>query len=191
MIRPVTPGREPGDAGGRRWMWAGVGLSVVLGLWMTAGVWGSRPQAGDDIEGQLVWNEFAVSRLFAHGRLDGWFPGFMVGYQKFLQYGPGYSWLVATARLLTFGILSTAGAVKVVSVLSVIAVGPAAAFLARSLDLSPLTAGVAAVLALAVDTVFGLGPSGVFGVALLPSQMGAIWMFLALGAAIRVWYRPR
>src|SRR5439155_373179 len=118
--RPYHPRVDPGGGDeGRPWMWAGVAVATAAAFWMTAGVWGGRPPAGDDIQAQLLWNEFAVDKLFAHGRLDGWFPGFIVGYQKFLHYGPGYTWLVALVRGLTLGVVSTPGALKVIAVFAI------------------------------------------------------------------------
>src|SRR4051812_11049676 len=101
-----------------RWVWAGIWTAVAAGLVMTARVWGPHPQAGDDIDGQLAWSEFAISHLWRHGQVDGWFPGFMLGYQKFFAYGPGFSLVVAFTRLVSLGLLSTTGATKVVTVVA-------------------------------------------------------------------------
>src|SRR5207249_5111915 len=67
---------------------------------------------------------YGMLHLVDHGRLDGWFPRFMVGHQAYLFYGPGFSWLLALVRLPTLGALSTTGAMKVLTVASFVTLGP-------------------------------------------------------------------
>ena len=70
----------------------GVGVAVVLALWSTSGAWGGLPPHGEDVMSYLVRADFALPHLVAHGRLDGWFPRFYLGYQEFLFNGPGVAW---------------------------------------------------------------------------------------------------
>lgn len=160
-------------------------MAVALGLWLSLPAWGGRLPAGDDVMAHVVRSEFGLEHVFGRGRLDGWFPRFMVGHQEFLFYGPGFTVLVGLLRVVTFGLLSVAGAIKVLAVASLVAVGPAAAFAARSVALSRRAAGVAAVLAVAVDNPFGLGITSLFGIGLLPSQVAAVLTLLAFGACVR------
>jgi uncharacterized membrane protein len=139
----------------------------------------------------LVRADFAIPNLVANGRLDGWFPRFVLGHQEFLFNGPGLTWLMAIVRGATLGLLSNPGALKVLAVASVAAISPAAWFLARSYRLSPPAAGLAAVLALTVDNPFGLGLRGTFETGLVPHQVGAVLFCLALGASVRLLGDPR
>ena len=165
-------------------------VAVILGLWLTAGVWGPRPPAGDDVMALLVRADRGID-ITTSGHLDGWSPDFMLGYPQYLYYGPGFAWLIGIVRLLTFGLLSTEGALKVVDVISFVAVAPAAAFLARGAGLSRRGAGIAAVLALAVDNVFGVGLAAIFTIALVPHQIAASLFCIALGASLRTLVDPR
>lgn len=133
----------------------------------------------------LVRADFGISQLVAHGRLDGWFPRFVLGHQEFLFNGPGLTWLMALVRAVTFGALSNAGALKAVGVASFVALPPAVCFLARSVGLGRRAAGLAAVLSVVVSTPFGVGLRGLFETGLVPHQVGAVFFCLALGAAVR------
>jgi hypothetical protein len=171
----------------------GVGVVVAVGLavWSTRGAWGALPPHGEDVMAYLVRADFALPQLVAHGRLDGWFPRFYLGYQEFLFNGPGVTWAMAAVRAVTFGMLSNAGALKVVGVLSFAAVPAAMAFLARSLGLGRLAAGVAAVLSLLVSSGFGPGLQGLYAVGLVSHQLGAPLFLLTLGALLRIPRDPR
>src|SRR4051812_907101 len=172
----------------RAWWIAGTLTSIGLALWMTRAVWGARPPAGDDVMAHLTRADFGLAHFWAfvaHGRLDGWFPRFMLGHQEFLFYGPGFTWLIGLVRLMTFGFVSTTGAMKVVTVASFVAFGPAAIFLARSMGLGATAAAIAGVLALAVNNVFGVGLAGMFVIGLVPQEVAAVFVLLALGAALR------
>ena len=161
-------------------------LGVGLALWLCAPAFGPRPPAGEDVMAHLVRADFAIPHLVAHGRLDGWFPRFVLGHQEFLFNGPGLTWLMALVRGATLGTLSNPGALKVVAIASVAAIPPATWFLARSYGLSPTAAGLGAILALAVDNPFGLGLRGTFETGLVPHQVGAVLFCLALGAFVRI-----
>jgi hypothetical protein len=134
----------------------------------------------------LVRLDHGVSQLVAHGRLDGWLPRFYLGYQEFLFNGPGMTWAVAAARGVTFGVLSNSGGLMVIGVASFAAVPLATAFLARSIGLDRLAAGIAAVLSLLVSSLFGVGLQGLYLTGLVPHQLGAVFFCLALGALLRV-----
>jgi hypothetical protein len=164
----------------------GVVVATVVALWSTRGAWGPQPPHGEDVMGYLVRADFALPHLVAHGQLDGWFPRFYVGYQEFLFNGPGVTWAMAGLRGVTFGLLSDAGALKVVGVLSFAALPAAMAFLARSLGLGRLAAGVAAVLSLLVSSEFGPGLQGLYAVGLVSHQLGAPLFCVALGTLLRV-----
>jgi hypothetical protein len=166
-------------------------VGVGLALWLCAPAFGARPPAGEDVMAHLVRADFAIPHLVAHGRLDGWFPRFVLGHQEFLFNGPGLTWLMSLVRGATLGALSNPGALKVVAIAAVAAISPAAWFLARSYGFSRAAAGLAAVLALAVDNPFGLGLRGTFETGLVPHQVGAVLFCLALGAALRLLDEPR
>ena len=169
----------------------GAAVGVLVAVWSTRGAWGAYPPHGEDVMAYLVRADFALPQLVAHGRLDGWFPRFYLGYQEFLFNGPGVTWAMAAARGVTFGVLSNAGALKVVGVLSFAAVPAAMAFLARSLGLGRLASGVAAVLSLLVSSGFGPGLQGLYAVGLVSHQLGAPLFLVALGALLRVPVDPR
>jgi hypothetical protein len=133
----------------------------------------------------LVRADFGISELVARGRLDGWFPRFVLGHQEFLFNGPGLTWLIALVRAVTFGAASNVAALKVVCVASLVALPPAVAFLARSFGLSQRASGLAAVLSILVSTPYGVGLRGLFETGLVPHQVGAVFFCLALGAAVR------
>src|SRR2546423_13976765 len=161
-------------------------VAVGLALWSTGGAWGGRPPHGEDVMAYLVRADFVLPHLVAHGRLDGWFPRFYLGYPEFLFNGPGVACALGLARGMTLGALSNAGALKVVGVVSFAALPVAIAFLARSLGLGRLTAGIAAVLSLLVSSEFGPGLQGLYLIGLVSHQLGAPFFFLALGALLRV-----
>jgi hypothetical protein len=164
----------------------GAVVGAAVAVWSTAGAWGGRPPAGEDVTAHLVRLDFGISHLVAHGRLDGWFPNFYLGYQEFLFNGPGLNWCVALVRALTFGGLSNAGALKVIGIASFAALPAAVAFLARSLGLGHRAAGLAAVLSLLVSNVFGFGLQGLYVVGLIPHQVGAVFFCVALGALLQM-----
>lgn len=166
-------------------------VAVSLALWLTAGVWGDRPPAGEDTLGHLVLTQFAVDELFLRGKIDGWQPRFMLGYELFLFFGPGFAWTVAALRALSLGQLSTLGAFKLVDIGSFVTFPLAVAFLARSFGLSRSAAGIAAILTLAVNSPFGgVGLHGLFAVGLVLHQLGAIWLCLSLGGVLRLVSSP-
>lgn len=179
------------SSGGRLVLAAGSVLAVITALWLTAGAWGGRIPSGDDTIPHLIRAEFAFEQLIPRGRIDGWAPSFILGYEAFLFSGPAFSWAVALVRMLSLGLLSVPGAFKVVFIGSFVVLPLTVAFLARSFGLDRRAAGVAAVLTLAVNNPFGgVGLGGLFGIGLATHQLGAIFFFLALGGALRVVHRP-
>ncbi|MGH7562841.1 MAG: hypothetical protein ACREK5_00235 [Gemmatimonadota bacterium] len=180
----------------RKWpernvMVGGLVLAVCLALWLTAGVWGDRPPAGEDTMGHLVLTRFAIDELFLRGKIDGWQPRFMLGYELFLFMGPGFAWTVAALRALSLGQLSTLGAFRLVDIGSFVTFPLAVAFLARSFGLPRSAAGIAAILTLAVNSPFGgVGLHGLFVVGLILHQVGAIWFCLSLGGVLRLLSNP-
>jgi hypothetical protein len=133
----------------------------------------------------LVRADFGISRIVAEGRLDGWFPRFVLGHQEFLFNGPGLVWLMALVRAVTFGAASNEAALKAVSIASLVALPPAVCFLARSFGLGRRASGLAGVLSVLVSTPFGIGLRGLFETGLVPHQVGAVFFCLALGTAVR------
>lgn len=173
----------------RRWpvaAIAGVVGAVVLAAWVTRGVWGAGPPAGEDVMFYLVRSEFGIGDLLLDGRLDGWTTRLYLGHQQFLVRGPDVYPLVTLARGITLGSLSVTGAVKAVGLLSFLAMPVAMAFVARSYSLSRRAAAVAALLTLLVSSPFGLGVHGLYQTGLLAHQLGAVWFGLALGCVLRV-----
>jgi hypothetical protein len=172
-------------------------VTAALGAWLTAPVWGPSPPAGDDVAAHIIRADFAFSHIFGPGHLDGWLPRFMVGYQAFLFYGPGFTWLVGLIRLATFGLLSTAGAVKVAGALGLAGIAPATMFMARGLfiarglRLNPSASIAAGLLAVAVNSPFGVGLHSIYVIGLLPHQMAAVLFCVAIGAAVRTLHDAR
>jgi hypothetical protein len=166
-------------------------VAVGLGIWLTAGAWGPRPPAGDDVTAYAIRTDFAIDHLIPRLRVDGWAPSFMLGYQEFLFLGPGSSWAIALLRGLTLGTLSTIGAVKVVAILGFVTVPFAVAFLATSLGLSRRAAGLAGIMALAVNNPFGGGLQAIYNVGLIAQQVAVPFFFLALAGMVRLVRDPR
>ena len=133
----------------------------------------------------VVRADFAFEHIFGRGHLDGWFPQFMVGHQEFLFYGPGYTWVLGLVRLLSFGTVSTVGAVKIVGIAGLAAIAPAVMFLARSFCVRAPAAVGAGLLALAVNSPFGVGIRSTYVIGLLPNQIAAVLFCIAIGAAAR------
>jgi 6-pyruvoyl-tetrahydropterin synthase related domain len=167
-------------------------VAVVVAGWLTRRLWDAGPLPGDDTMAHLVRAEFGARWLAPRGRVDGWQPNFGLGYEQYLFLGPGLSWAVAAVHWLSLGLVSVAGAFKVVVIGSFLALPLAVAFLARSFGLGRRAAGLAAVLALCVSNPFGgVGIPGTFDIGLAAHQFGAIPTVLALGGMLRVAVDPR
>jgi len=172
------------------WTIAGGLAGVLTALWITRHAWGPHVIGGGDISADLVRADFGIAHLVAHGRLDGWFPRFMLGHQEFLFNGPGVTWAAALIRACTFGALSNSGAIKVLAIGAIAAEPLAVAYFARSFHLDRVAAGIAGILALTATVGYGLGLEGQFVNGLLSHQVGAIAFFISFGAALRVYDEP-
>src|SRR5690349_7433510 len=86
-------------------LWGGIGLSILLSIWLTWGIWAPGMPAGDDTAAHVVRADYAMEHFFTAGSIDGWQSSFGLGYQQFLFIGPGFSLLVALIQLVSFGAL--------------------------------------------------------------------------------------
>lgn len=178
------------ERGGTVWATVvGVAIAVGIALWVTRGVWGPLPPAGIDVMGHLVRTEFGID-LLSSGRIDGWFPRFMVGHQTFLFYGPGFTWVVGLIKVLSLGFVSDPTAFKVAVIASYALLPVAFAYAARSFGLDRRSAGLAGILSLTVSVTFGIGIEGLFGTGLIPHQVGAVFFGFTLGAVLRIVDEP-
>ena len=189
---PPQPGSVPDSSARRSWLARlasspGLLVAVLLAVWLTTGLWGREPPAGDDTMAHLIRAQFTVDELVPHAQLDGWQSRFGLGYQQFLFYGPGFTWLVVLLHWLSLGLLSVAGAFKAAAIASFVALPLSVAYLAVSFGLGRRAAGLAAILVLCVSSPFGgIGLEGTFGIGLIPNQLGAVFTCLALGAMLRL-----
>jgi hypothetical protein len=172
------------------WTIVGGLVGVLTALWITRHAWGPHVIAGGDITADLVRSDFGIAHLVAHGRIDGWFPRFMLGHQEFLFNGPGVTWATAVIRALTFGTLSNTGAIKVLAIAAIAAEPVAVAYFARSFRIDRVAAALAGILALTATVGFGIGLEGQFVNGLLSHQVGAIPFFLSFGAVLRAYDEP-
>lgn len=173
----------------RNLAWLGPATAVVVGLWLTRGAWGPRPPSGDDVMALIVRIDDGL-RVLRAGHLDGWSSSFLTGHPQFLHYGPGLAVAAGLVRVLSFGGLSTAGTLSVLFVLAFVAVAPAVWFLARSLRLPEPAAAVAAILALVVNSPYGVGLAGLYETGLITHALAAPFVCLAIGAAVRTVNEP-
>lgn len=168
----------------RRLRWIGALASVLIGIWALRFLAGGELAPGNDITGHLQRSSFGLREVFLEGRLDAWYPGSMLGYQLFLFYGPGLTVLIGLADLLTFGLVSDAGAIKMVLVVAYLVMPYVTTRLARALGLAPITALAAGVLALAAGSTRGGGIDGSFATGLAAQQIGVPLVVLALAMIV-------
>jgi hypothetical protein len=169
----------------------GLTISVLLSIWLTWGIWAPGMAAGDDTAAHVVRADYALQHFFTAGSLDGWQSSFGLGYQQFLFIGPGFTILVSLIQLLSFGALSPLDATKVATVISFALVPLALAFLAWAFGLGRRAAGIAAVLGVAVSSVYGgAGLNAIFGSGLLPNHLGSALLLMAFGGLVLVARRP-
>jgi hypothetical protein len=167
-------------------------VAVGLALWMTWPAWGGRaPIRGIDVIAHVMRVTFGIEHLLAHGRLDGWFPGWFLGFQQYLVRGPGLTWLAALVRSASLGQLSVVAALNAAALGSFVVRPLGVAFLARAIGLEGRAAGLAAVISLVVDNTWGEGMSGLFGIGLLEQQPAAVLVFVGLGVLLRITADPR
>lgn len=160
-------------------------FAVLAALYLTRGAWGAHLVSGEDTVALATRARVGVGQVFLHGHLDGWLPNYGLGYREFLFNGPGFSAFAGLVRLLTFGQLSSAGAVKVLAVGSFALFPLAVVFLARSFGLDRRASGLAGLLSLGVSEPYGIGLEGVFATGLVPQQVGTLLVCLTWGAVLR------
>lgn len=184
---------------GRAWLrrtashgaWPGVGVAILIALWLVAGALAPGVPPGDDSMAHVLRVRFVLEELAPAWRIDGWQTDTALGHRAFLFYGPGYAWTAAGIHWLSLGTLPPLEAVKVLAVASFVALPLAAAFVARSFGLDARASGIAAVLSLCVASCCGgAGIPALFGIGLLPHALGALPALAALGAAMRLAASP-
>ncbi len=168
----------------------GAVTGIALALWSVRSLVGPSPTMARDLPGHLQRIDFGIAELLAQGMLDGWFPGAMLGYQEYLMYGPGLTWMVALVRLFTLGQLSNESALSVVILVAWIAIPAATAFLGRSLGLGRIGAWCSGVLALAVSSFRGGGIEGAFGTGLIGQHVVVPLVLVALASILRLVAAP-
>ena len=176
----------------RRWtalLWPALGAG--LALWAIRHAFGPGLPSGTDIGGNLERIQFGLAHFAEDGHVDGWFPRSMLGYQEFLIYGPGLSWLVGVVEVCTFGLLSVAGALKVVVIGAYVATPAAMAYLGRSVGLDRWAAGLVGIAALTVSSDRGGGLEGLFLTGLVSQHVALPVLLVGLGAIVRVWRGER
>lgn len=183
--RPAAPGSAGPVPRSRRVLEAVlVGATTTLvALAVAARHVGTGTPPGADATGHLQRIEHAWT-LFRAGRVDGWFPGAMLGYQAHLIYGPGLGVATGLVRLATFGLVDAGGALRIVLVLAFVAVPFAVAALGRALGLDRWTAAAAGALALAVSSPRGGGLEGAFTTALAAQQVAVPLVVAALALGV-------
>jgi len=165
-------------------------LSGLLAIWMTWGIWQPGIPVGDDTAAHYVRAEYAFTHFFPR-QADGWQTSFGLGYQEFLFLGPVFTLLVGLIKVVSLGTISTLGAFKLAIVLSFLLLPLGLAFLAWCFGLGKRAAGVAALLTMAVSSVFGgAGLSGVFQSGLVPQQLGSVWLLFGLGGVVLIMRHP-
>jgi hypothetical protein len=164
--------------------------ALGLGLWAMRGLLVGERLGGGDTPGHLSRIDWGVHQLLAHGHLDGWYPRALLGYQEYLLYGPGLTWMVVLVRLASLGVLDDERALAVVVVAAYVAVAPAAAYLARGVGIGRLGAWVCGLLALTVSSPRGGGLEGVFETGLVSQHAAVPFALVTLGGIARPTARP-
>jgi uncharacterized membrane protein len=158
---------------------------VLVPLWMTRHALQAYMPAGVDIGGHLVRTEFALE-LFRQGRLDGWFPGFGLGYRLFAVNGPGLALATGLVRLVCLGTITTAQAFTVLGIVSFATLPWAVAALGRELGASRLGSWLLGLLSLAVSFGAGGGLAALYRTGLLPNNLALPLQLVTLVALIRL-----
>lgn len=178
MTEPSTD-RDP------RWLrWTIAATSLLIAVWALRFLAGGELAPGNDITGHLQRSAFGIDDVFLEGRFDAWYPASMLGYQLFLFYGPGLTVLTGLADLLSFGLLSDAGAIKAVLIAAYVVMPVVTTRLARAMSLRPVTALAAGMLALAAGSTRGGGIDGSFATGLAAQQVGVPLVILALALIV-------
>jgi hypothetical protein len=160
-------------------------IGSVTGLWITRHGLVSASPAGADIYGHVARTDFALHELFAHGRLDGWYPGLGGGYRLFTVNGPGLALLAGLVRIGTLGRTDTAQAFGLLGALSIAALPWAVALLSRELGATRMAAALHGLLALFVSFYAGGGLAGLYGPGLIAQSIGLPLQVVALALVIR------
>ena len=186
--------RDAGDAvrprGALRFHWLAPVMGAYLGAWMVRRMWGGGLIAGADSTAIVTRTDRTIRDVLAHGHLNGWSPYFSIGHDAFLINPPGFSMIVAAIRVLSFGQLSTAGAIKVAVLLSFVVLPIAVASCAKALGADRRVATLSGILSVTVTLFAGFGIRGVFETGLYPFQIAAPLFFFALAAIVRAACEP-
>ncbi|HEV7762980.1 MAG TPA: hypothetical protein VGO78_28410, partial [Acidimicrobiales bacterium] len=193
LVRTAPPAPPPRRIAARaRRLDISVGLSRVLraigsvtGLWITRHGLLSATPAGADIYGHVARTDFALHELFAHNRLDGWYPGLGGGYRMFTVNGPGLALLAGVVRIGTLGRADTAQAFGLLGALSIAVLPWAVALLSRELGATRMGAALHGLLALFVSFYAGGGLAGLYGPGLIAQSVGLPLQVVALALVIR------
>lgn len=164
--------------------------SIAVALWSLRHLLRPGAPIAPDVPGHLQRIEFGISQTLSRRTLDGWFPGAMLGYQEYLMYGPGLTWMVAAMRILSVGHLTPDDALKAVTVVAFAAIPAATTYLGRSLGLGRVGAWSSGLLALTASSFRGGGIEGAFGTGLIGQHVAVPLVLLALGSVSRLAAAP-
>jgi hypothetical protein len=157
---------------------------------MVRRMWGPGLIAGADSTAIIARTDRTINDILANGHFNGWSPYFSLGHDAFLINPPGFTFIIATLRVVSFGQLSTAGAVKIAVLLSFMLLPLAVSSCARSLGADRRAASLSGILSVVVTVFAGFGVRGVFETGLYPFQVAAPLFFFALGALVDAACRP-
>lgn len=160
-------------------------IASVAAVWLCRHGLVAAVPGGSDVDGHVARTAFAHD-LFAHGRLDGWFPTFGSGYRLFAVYGPGLAMASGAVRLASFGTLDVARSLAVVGVASMALLPWAVSSLSRELGSTRTAAAIHGVAALAVSFRFGGGLAGLYGSGLIPQGLALPVQLWTLAGGLRV-----
>ena len=173
-----------------RFHWVAPVIGAYLGAWMVRRMWGSALIAGADSTAIAARTDRTISDVLANGHFNGWSPYFSIGHDAFLINPPGFTIIVAAIRVVTFGQLSTAGAIKIAVLLSFVVLPLAVSRCARSLGVDRRVAALSGILSVTVTVFAGFGVRGVFETGLYPFQVAAPLFFFALAALVDAACKP-
>ena len=186
----MTRGDVAKSRGPLRFHWIAPVIGAYLGAWIVRRMWGGGLIAGADSTAIVTRTDRTIRDVLAHGHLNGWSPYFSIGHDAFLINPPGFTVVVALIRAVTFGQLSTSGAIKIAVLLSFVAMPAAVTSCARALGADRRVASLTGILSLGVSVFAGFGVIGVFDTGLYPFQIAAPLFFFALGAIVNAAVEP-
>ena len=155
-------------------------IAAMVGVSLASRSWGSSLIAGADSTAIIGRTDRSIHDLVERGHLNGWAPYFGIGHDAFLINPPGFTLAVGLVRAVSFGQLSTAGAINVLMTITFMVLPWSVACFARSLRLANRVAWIAGTLALAISLFAGFGLRGVFDTGLFPFQLAAPLFFSPL-----------